>query len=140
MKKSINITWKQEMAFEADIDGHKLVIDADEKVGGKNLGPTPKPLLMASYGGCTAMDVISIAKKMRQDIKSFDLEVEADFSEEGHPVRYKALNVIYKFIGTNLDPAKLEKAVNLSQDRYCGVSATLRPTVKLTHQIVIEEA
>ena len=136
MKKSINITWMQNMAFEADLGGHKLIIDAGPQVGGQNLGPTPKPLLLASLGGCTAMDVISIAKKMKQEIESFEVEVEGDITEE-HPKKYEAIKLIYKFKGKDLDVAKLEKAINLSQDRYCGVNATLQPTVKISYEIVI---
>ncbi|MCK5821150.1 MAG: OsmC family protein [Bacteroidales bacterium] len=135
MKKTININWKQNMAFEAKIDGHSLIIDATEKVGGQNLGPTPKPLLMASLGGCTAMDVISLAKKMRQKVESFDVEMEADLTEE-HPMRYTDIKLIYKFKGEDLDRVKLEKAVSLSQNRYCGVSATL-DTVNITSEVVI---
>lgn len=135
MKKSININWKQNMAFEAEIDGHTIVMDATEKVGGQNLGPTPKPLLMASLGGCTAMDVISLAKKMRQEVESFEIEMEADLTEE-HPMRYTDIKMIYKFRGNNLNREKLEKAVSLSQNRYCGVSATL-DSVNLTFEVVI---
>jgi len=135
MKKSININWKQNMAFEAQIDGHTLLIDAVEEVGGQNLGPAPKPLLMASLGGCTAMDVISLAKKMRQEVESFEIEMEADLTEE-HPMRYTDIKLIYKFKGKDLNLAKLEKAVSLSQDRYCGVSATL-DSVKITSEVVI---
>jgi len=123
------------MAFDVEIEGHTLIIDAAEKVGGQNLGPTPKPLLMASLGGCTAMDVISLAKKMRQDVESFDVEMEADLTEE-HPMRYTDIKLIYKFKGKDLDRTKLEKAVSLSQNRYCGVSATL-DTVNITSEIVI---
>ncbi len=137
MKKTINIKWQDKMAFEADVDGHKVVIDAEETVGGENRGPTPKPLLMVSLGGCTGMDVISLARKMRQDVESFDIEVEADLTEE-HPMRYTRINMIYRFKGNNLDPKKLEKAVSLSQNRYCGVSETLRGNVELTYEIIIE--
>lgn len=132
----MNISWQDKMAFEADIDGHKLVIDAAPAVGGEDKGPTPKPLLMLSLGGCTGMDVISLARKMRQDVESFDIEMEADLTEE-HPMRYTRINMIYKFKGKDLDRAKLEKAVSLSQNRYCGVSETLRGNVELTYEIVI---
>lgn len=124
------------MAFEADIDGHKLMMDASEKAGGQNQGPTPKPLLMASLGGCTAMDVISMSKKMRQEIESFDLELEGDITDE-HPMKYSAIKLIYKFKGKDLDKEKLEKAVSLSQEKYCGIVATLKDTVKLSYEIVI---
>ena len=124
------------MAFEAKIDGHSIMMDASEKVGGQNQGPTPKPLLMASLGGCTAMDVISLAKKMRQEVESFDIELEADILDE-FPMNYQAIKLIYKFKGKDLDPEKLKKAVDLSQNRYCGVSATLKDSVQLSYEIVI---
>lgn len=136
MKKSISVSWKNNMAFEADIDGHKLMIDAVESVGGENKGPTPKPLLMASLGGCTAMDVISLVKKMRQEVESFEMDIEGDLDDD-FPKAYQAIKMIYKFKGKDLDMDKLEKAVTLSQDRYCGVSATLRDTVKLSYEIII---
>ena len=136
MKKTISVNWKEKMAFEADIDGHKILLDAAEAVGGENKGPTPKPLLMVSLGGCTGMDVISIARKMRQDVTSFDIEITGDIDDE-FPKPYKSIHIIYKFKGNNLDPEKLEKAVNLSQDRYCGVSDVLRKVVELTYEIKI---
>ncbi len=136
MKKSIQINWKQNMAFEANIDGHSILMDASEKVGGQNQGATPKPLLMASLGGCSAMDVISMAKKMRQEVESFDIEMEGDITDE-HPKRYSAIKMIYKFKGKDLDRAKLEKAIKLSHTQYCGIVATLQDAVKISYEIVI---
>lgn len=124
------------MAFEADIDGHKILMDAAPGVGGENKGPTPKPFLMVSLGGCTAMDVISIAKKMKQDIESFEIELIGDIEEE-FPKPYTGIHIIYKFKGNDLDPKKLDRAVNLSQDRYCGISATLRKAMGLSYEVVI---
>ena len=82
------------------------------------------------------MDVISIAKKMRQDIISFDIELTGDIEEE-FPKPYTGIHIIYTFKGNNLDPEKLDKAVNLSQDRYCGISATLRKAMGISYEIVI---
>ena len=65
MKDEINVVWTGDMTFETELNGHKLIIDADKKVGGKDKGPRPKPLMMLSLAGCTGMDVISILKKMR---------------------------------------------------------------------------
>ena len=138
MKKTITVDWKQKMAFEANIDGHKIMLDASPGVGGENRGPTPKPLLLVSLGGCTAMDVISIAKKMRQKISSFEVELTGDIEDE-FPKPFTAIHLIYRFKGKDLDRDKLDKAVNLSQDRYCGVSATLRKALGISYEIVIEE-
>ena len=125
------------MAFEAEIDGFKIVLDADEAVGGENRGPRPKGLTLVSLAGCTGMDVISILKKMRVVPKYFNVEVEGELTDE-HPKYYHHIHLRYIFRGENLPMAKLEKAVILSQDRYCGVSAMLLKSSKLTHEIIVE--
>jgi putative redox protein len=136
MKKTVKINWKENMAFEATIDDHKIMMDASAAVGGENRGPTPKPLLLVSLGGCTAMDVISIAKKMRQEIIDFEVELTGEIEDE-FPKPFTSIHMIYKFWGKDLDKDKLNKAINLSQDSYCGVSATLRKAMGITHEIVI---
>ena len=133
----INIDWIEDMAFETEINGHKLIIDADEPVGGKDRGPRPKPLTLVSLGGCTGMDVVSILNKMRVNFESCRVSVEAEQSDE-HPKYYKKIHLTYIFKGKDLPMAKLDKAVNLSQDRYCGVSAMLRNSAELTYKIIIE--
>ena len=137
MKEKIDCTWKDGMAFEADVNGFKLTLDAAEAVGGRNLGPKPKPLTLVSLAGCTAMDVISILKKMRIEPDYFNVEVEGDMTDE-HPKYYHKIHIRYIFRGKDLPKAKLEKAVNLSQDRYCGVSEMLIKASKITNEIVIE--
>ena len=137
MKNKINAQWKDGMAFEAEVNGFKIMLDADEAVGGENLGPRPKALTLVSLAGCTAMDVISILKKMRVEPSYFNVEVEGELTEE-HPKYYHLINIRYIFSGDNLPLDKLEKAVNLSQERYCGVSAMLTKVAKITHEIVIQ--
>ncbi|MCF8219040.1 MAG: OsmC family protein [Bacteroidales bacterium] len=139
MEKLAQTNWKDGMAFDAEVNGHKLTIDADEKVGGKDRGPRPKPLLAVSLAGCTSMDVISILKKMRVTPDFFDVEVFADSTEE-HPKHYNKIHLKYIFKGKDLPEDKINKAVNLSQDRYCGVSHMLGKAAELTHEIVIEES
>ena len=138
MKERINVSWTKGMAFETELNGHKLIIDADEKVGGKDKGPRPKPLMMLSLAGCTGMDVISILKKMRVNVDSFNVKVEGDLTEE-HPKHYYKMHLIYEFTGKNLPLDKLKKAVTLSQERYCGVSATYSKAMELTSEIKIIE-
>lgn len=137
MKQSISLNWNEAMSFESTINGHKIIIDADESVGGKNLGPRPKPLLLLALAGCTAMDVISMLGKMRVQPDSFHVEVEGELTEE-HPKVYRTLHVKYIFTGKELPMDKLEKAVNLSQERYCGVSAMLAKASELTFEIVVQ--
>jgi len=137
MSEKINVTWSGEMAFEAEVNDFKIKLDADERVGGKNGGPRPKPLTLVSLGGCTGMDVISILAKMRVVPDAFDVQVSGELTDE-HPKYYHKIHIVYKFKGTDLPMDKLEKAVTLSQDRYCGVSEMLRRAATLTHEIVIE--
>ncbi len=135
MKVTTDCTWKEGMAFEAVMDGHKIVIDAVPEVGGKDLGPRPKPLMLLALAGCTGMDVISILGKMKQEPTWFNVKVDADQTEQ-HPKHYAKMTVIYQFKASdNLDKDKVEKAVMLSQERYCGVSYLLGKAAELDHRI-----
>ena len=136
MKTRIDCAWKQDMAFEADVNGFKIMMDADPAVGGGNKGPRPKPLLLVSLAGCTGMDVISILKKMRAEPEFFNVAVEGELTEE-YPKYYHTITINYIFKGRNLPLDKIEKAVNLSQDRYCGVTAMLNKAAKIKHNIII---
>jgi putative redox protein len=124
------------MSFDVEVNGHKFLIDADEKVGGENRGPRPKPLLLAGLGGCTGMDVISILRKMRVEPEYFNVVVLAESTNE-HPMYYKKIHIEYQFRGKDLPMDKLEKAVNLSQERYCGVSFMLGKASEITSEIKI---
>jgi putative redox protein len=136
MKSEINVRWNEKMAFTAELGEHKIVLDAASEVGGENKGPRPKPLLMASLAGCTGMDVVSILEKMKVKLKSFNVKVVGEINEE-HPKKYNEIKVIYEFSGDDLDMEKLKKAVKLSEEKYCGVIATLRGSVKLNFEIKI---
>lgn len=135
-REEVNTRWIDNMAFETEINGHKLIIDADHEVGGENLGPRPKPFMLAALGGCTAMDVISILKKMRVEVKSLNVKVEGELSEE-HPKRFYKMHVTYEIEGDDLPMDKVKKAVILSEDRYCGVSAVYKDVIEMTSEIVI---
>ena len=133
----VSTKWLENMAFESEINGHKLIIDAKEEVGGQDRGPRPKPLMLAALGGCTSMDVISILKKMRVELKSLNVIVEGELSEE-HPKRFQKMHVIYEVEGDNLPLDKIEKAVSLSEEKYCGVSAVYREVMEITSEIRIK--
>jgi putative redox protein len=134
----VNIEWAGDMAFEAEVNDFKIMLDAVPAVGGQNRGPRPKPLTLVSLGGCTGMDVISILTKMRVKPDYFNVEVKGELTEE-HPKYFHTIKIRYIFRGKDLPMEKLEKAVTLSQDRYCGVSEMLRKSSKLIHEIVIED-
>lgn len=138
MDNKINVAWTGDMAFEAEVNGFQIKLDAEPAVGGNNTGPRPKPLTLVSLGGCTGMDVISILTKMRVRPEYFNVEVSGELTDE-HPKYYHKIHIVYTFRGNDLPLAKLEKAINLSQDRYCGVSEMLNKAATITHDIVIEE-
>lgn len=127
------------MQFEAMVGGHSLVMDAKEESGGNDAGPRPKELMLAALAGCTGMDVVAILKKMRVELKGFNVRIEAELTEE-HPKHYQSMHIIYEFEGNDLDEDKLKKAIELSQDRYCGVSAVYRKAMPVTYEILVNVA
>jgi putative redox protein len=134
-----NIKWVSGMTFKGQQDGHEMYLDLPTEMGGQNLGPKPKTLLLTGLGGCTGMDVVSILAKMRVEVDSFEVQLSADQTEE-HPKVFKGIHIKYIFRGKDLPMDKVQKAVTLSQERYCGVSAMLAKACPITHEIVLEQA
>ena len=125
------------MAFDSEVSGHHLLMDAPSEHGGSDSGPRPKELMLSSIAGCTGMDVVSLLEKMRVEIKKFNIIVDADITEE-HPKHYTKMHIIYEFYGKDLPSDKIQKAVELSQERYCGVSFMYKKAFELTYEIKIE--
>ncbi len=136
MKHVVDMAWTDKVAFEADMEGHKVIVDATEESGGSDLGPRPKKLMLTALAGCTGVDVIMILKKMKVEPEAFNVIVEADVTEE-HPKHYNKMKVIYQFKGKDLPYAKLEKAVKLSEEKYCGVTAVYRKAMEMETEIRI---
>lgn len=134
MKHVVDMSWTDKIAFEADMDGHKVVVDASEDVGGSDLGPRPKKLMLTALAGCTGIDVVMILKKMKVEFEAFNVIVEADVTDE-HPKHYSKMKVVYQFKGKDLPIAKLEKAVKLSEEKYCGVSAVYKEVVEMSTEV-----
>jgi len=134
MKQSISMNWLNNMAFETSVNGHKLIIDASEEHGGNDLGPRPKAFMLVALGGCTGMDVVSILKKMRVEYDSLEISVEGDTAEE-HPKKFLHMKIIYKFSGKDLPLDKIQKAVDMSKDKYCGVYASYKEAMDIEHKI-----
>ncbi len=136
MQSVIDVKWNGKMRFEAEIEDHKIVMDLDEERGGENAGPRPKPLMLASLGGCSGLDVIGILKKMKIRPDYFNMRIEGEQTEE-LPKRYHKINIIYEFRGDNLPMEKLKRAIELSQDKYCGVSAVYKKSIDISYEISI---
>jgi len=129
------VTWQGKMAFIGeDGAGHSIRMDAPTAVGGEDDGFRPKQLLLDSLGGCTSMDVISILSKMKVIPESFQVEVSGSVSEQ-HPKTFTDFHIRYLVSG-EVPEAKLQKAINLSQERYCGVTAMFRSFAPITHEVV----
>ncbi len=138
MKHVVDMAWTDKLAFEADMDGHKVIVDATKEVGGSDLGPRPKKLMLTALAGCTGVDVIMILKKMKVEVEAFNVIVEADVTEE-HPKHYNKMKVVYQFKGKDLPYEKLEKAVKLSEEKYCGVTAVYAKAMEMETEIRIVE-
>lgn len=136
MKHTVNTSWHGNMKFDAVVSGHHVIMDALPIVGGNDEGARPKELMLAALAGCTGMDVVSILKKMRVEPEYFNIRVEAEMTEE-HPKHYIAMHIFYEFKGKDLELEKLQKAIKLSQDQYCGVSTAYKKAMEITYEIVI---
>ena len=116
--------------------GHQVSMDTKKIVGGLESAATPMELVLQALIGCTAMDVVSILKKMKVEYDSFEVHETNERSEE-HPKVYTKIHMIYKFEGKDLDTEKIKKAVFLSKDRYCSVSAMLKKAADVTYEITV---
>ncbi len=116
--------------------GHNLEMDTYEQSGGDDSAQTPKEAVLSGLAGCTAMDIVGILRKMRIDVDSMRIEVEADQTDE-HPKVFKNIKMKYIF-SKGADPEKVERAVKLSQEQYCGVSAMIKKSADLTYEIIYE--
>lgn len=137
MTHEVNIEWAGGVAFESSSAQHKIMIDAPFEAGGEDKGIRPKMLLLASLGGCTGVDVVLILQKMKVSFDSLRIAVEGRLTEK-HPKVYDCILLKYYFKGTNLEREKLQRAIELSQEKYCGVTAMLRNSVNITYEIFIE--
>ncbi|MEQ9403623.1 MAG: OsmC family protein [Cyclobacteriaceae bacterium] len=137
-KHEVQTKWTGAMSFDSTVDGHTITMDANPEVGGKDKGPTPKPMLLAALSGCTGMDIASLLAKMRVEVDDIKITVTGELTAE-HPRYYGVIHLNYEFQGKHLKRDKIEKAVNLSQERYCGVSYMLGQVAKLTYDISYKE-
>ncbi len=137
MKHNVKTAWKGNMQFESVVNGHTVIIDTPEEMGGDDKGPRPKPLMLTALAGCTGIDVVAMLKKMRVEIESFDVDIEAELTEEP-PTHYTKMHVIYTFTGKDLPMDKLGKAVELSREKYCGVSYMYKQAgIEVTYEIKV---
>lgn len=127
----ITTKWLGNMAFESNNpSGHNLRIDIAQEDGGDGSGMRPKALMLSSLAGCSGLDVASLMKKMKLEVDEFTIETIAKLTDE-HPKYYNVVTIEYHFHGTNLEESKLQRAVDLSVEKYCGVMEMFRRFAEL---------
>ncbi|RNI37424.1 OsmC family peroxiredoxin [Hanamia caeni] len=134
-QSSINAVFNGGMNFTADLNGHQLEIDTEESRGGNNKGTRPKVLMLASLAGCTGLDVVGILNKMRVNFTNLSIKVDAHLTDEEAAI-YDEVTVNYSIKVDKADEQKVEKAVKLSQEKYCGVTKMFEAFAKVSYKII----
>lgn len=135
-----SITWINGRAFLGESgSGHSVVMDGAPEAGGRNIGVRPMEMLLLGLGGCTAFDVVMILEKSREKVTGCTIELEADRASEV-PKVFTAIKLVYTLTGKNLKPEVVERAINLSAEKYCSASIMFEKTASITHEWKIVEA
>ena len=135
---TITTVWKENMVFESDNpSGETLFMDAPDE-GIENKGLRPKALMLSSLAGCSGLDVVSLLKKMRAEVNDFKMVVHGELTEE-HPRYYHKVVIEYHFYGNDLQEDKINKAVKLSVDQYCGVMEMFRQFAKVSTAVYLHK-
>ena len=136
--ESASVSLAEGMHFVGEIDGFRIDMDAKEEAGGVGAGPDPVRFLLLGLAGCTAMDVISILRKKRQEVSGLAVEVHGTRVDK-HPKVYEQIEVIYRVEGKEVDARALERAIELSETRYCPVMAMVGKTAEIASRYEIEQ-
>jgi putative redox protein len=135
MANDMTVRAKLETGMRFDVEtgsGHHILLDAAEHNGGQNAGPQPMEMLLVSPASCAAMDIISILRKKRQDITTYEVLVWGGRTEE-YPRVFVEITVEHLFSGQNIQPEAVQRAIELTEERYCGASAMLGKTARISH-------
>jgi len=136
---NISVKWIDGLLMVGKSDsGHAIVMDGPPEIGGGNLGIRPMEMLLLGMAGCTMIDVLSILKKMREDVVDCQTQVSAERSEE-HPKVFTNIHIHFVLRGKKLDPSKIDKATKLSAEKYCSASIMIGKTANITHDYEIIE-
>jgi putative redox protein len=139
MATTARITWVQDALFVGESgSGHTITMDGSPDVGGRNLAARPMEMVLIGMGGCTAIDVASMLRKQRQDVRDIIVELEAERAD-AHPKVFTSVKLVYRVRGQKLNRALVERAVSLSDEKYCSATAMIRKSANVTHEIVLEE-
>ena len=131
------LVWKSQMEFEAETQQHRLTMDSRAPLG-KDRGMTPKELVVCGLAGCTAMDVVALMKKHKQELTSFEVDADVEVSKGAHPLVFTRAHLNFRLAG-QVDTAIVLESVRLSQTKYCGVSAMLSKALPITYSVYVNE-
>lgn len=134
MIHEIQTQWMGKMQFNASVNGHTIIMDAPEKIGGENNGPIPKPFILTALSGCTGMDIAAILRKAQKPVDDFNMRISGEISKHP-PIEYTAIHIIYEFMGPEENRQAALDAVTASQEKYCGVSSMLKKILPLTWEV-----
>lgn len=134
MTHEIETQWMGKMQFNALVNGHTIVMDAPERVGGEDLGPIPKPFILTALSGCTGMDIAAILRKAGKEVNDFSIKVSGEISKQA-PIEYVAMHLVYDFTGPAENKDAALQAVTDSQEKYCGVSHMLKKIMPVTWEV-----
>lgn len=134
----VEVKWIDGTRFVASDDkGHSIVMDDSKEHGGEGAGFSPTQLLLAALGGCTGMDIVSISRKQRQKLTNLEILVSGERATD-YPRVYKKVHVDYRFRGDTLKEKAVQRAIQLSEEKYCSVGATIKKTAKLSHSYKLQ--
>ena len=138
-KNIIKTVWTEKSQFESDNpSGYEFTMFDKSQDNGDVVGFAPKALMLSSLAGCSGLDVVSLLEKMRAEVANFKIEVTAELTDE-HPKFYNKVKVDYHFTDSELHPEKIQKAVNLSVTKYCGVMEMFRQFADVEIEIFLHE-
>lgn len=138
MIKKAKVSWKNDFVFCGETSSGAR-ITFGHTADGTIAGPSPMEMVLLAAGGCTAIDVVHILKKMRVDFDHLEVEVVGERADT-HPRVYRTIKLVYTITGKNVPKDKVEKAVKLSQEKYCSVAAMVKGTAEVSYELVVKEA
>jgi putative redox protein len=139
MAHIIETQWMGKMQFNALVNGHTIIMDAPERVGGDDNGPIPKPFILTALSGCTGMDIVSILRKQNIEINDLNIVVTGEISKQP-PIVYTSIHVIYEFKASDAYKEAALTAVRESQERICGVINMLKKIMPVTWSVTYNGA
>ena len=134
MSHLVETQWMGKMQFNALVNGHTVIMDAPERVGGEDNGPIPKPFVLTALSGCTGMDVVALLRKQGIEVNDFNIIVSGEISKQ-HPIVYTSIHLVYEFKGDESHKEAVLQAVTDSQEKLCGVSNMLKRIMPVTWDV-----